>query len=172
MPVRKRWWRMKKAAWYIRNWGLVGYAKREFFVDQRVPSPSPSPKAAAGSFGVLNLQPGDLVEVRSEKEIFGTLDQHGKLKGLVFQREMTQFCSKQYRVYKRLNRLIVEATGEKRTVKSPTVLLEGVICDGSAHEGCDRSCFLFWREEWLRKVASAELSKPSAGMSPVEGHAA
>ena len=36
---------------------------------------------------------------------------------------------------------------------SGIVLLEGVRCQGTADFGrCDRSCLLFWREEWLEKV--------------------
>ena len=109
--------------------------------------------APASRPGTLNLQPGDLVEIRSEKEIFCTLDRSQKLNGLAFQPEMRHFCEKRYKVFKRLERIIVESTGEKRNLRSPTVILEGVICDGTEHGGCDRSCYLFWREEWLRKVS-------------------
>jgi hypothetical protein len=45
-----------------------------------------------------------------------------------------------------------EVEMEKRNIGSPTVLLDGVMCDGTEHGGCDRSCFLFWREEWLKRV--------------------
>jgi hypothetical protein len=101
----------------------------------------------------LNLKQGDLVEVRSAKEILATLDSRFKLRGLTFTPEMMKFCGKRLRVYKKLDKIILEATGELRRIKSPTVLLEGVFCDGSAHGGCSRSCFCFWREEWLKKVS-------------------
>lgn len=65
---------------------------------------------------------------------------------------MLKFCEKRFRVYKTLDKILLEATGELRKIKTPTVLLEGVICDGKAHGGCDRSCFCFWREAWLRRV--------------------
>ena len=33
------------------------------------------------------------------------------------------------------------------------VILENVICQGTIDFGkCDRSCFYFWREEWLEKI--------------------
>jgi len=102
----------------------------------------------------LNLRPGDWVEVRSVEEIFSTLDSREKLRGLRFTPEMQKFCGRRFKVYKRLERIILEATGELRTIRSPTFILEGVFCDGSAHGGCDRSCFCFWREEWLKKVES------------------
>jgi hypothetical protein len=101
---------------------------------------------------VLNLRPGEWVEVRSLKEIFGTLDAQGKLSGLRFNREMARFCGQRFRVYKRLSKMIIETTGELRKIRTPTVMLEGVFCDGSAHAGCDRSCFCFWREAWLKRA--------------------
>jgi len=65
---------------------------------------------------------------------------------------MRKYCGKRFRVYKRLEKIILETTGELRTVRTPTVLLEEVFCDGEAHGGCDRSCFCFWREAWLKRV--------------------
>jgi hypothetical protein len=100
----------------------------------------------------LDLQPGEYVEVNSAKEIFGTLDKQGKFMGLTFTPEMVKFCGKRFRVFKRLNKIILEATGELRKIRSPTVILEGVFCDGKAHGDCDRSCFCFWREAWLKRV--------------------
>lgn len=99
---------------------------------------------------------GELVEVRSEKEIFNTLNNEGKLKGLRFTPEMREYCEKKFKIYKRLEKMLVEATGELRAIKTPTLILEGVICNGSAHGGCDRSCFIFWREEWLKKMPQNE----------------
>jgi len=87
-------------------------------------------------------------------EIFSTLDGNGKLKGLAFTPEMLKFCGKQFRVYKSLKNIILESTGELRKIKSPTVLLEGVFCNGEAHGNCDRSCFCFWREAWLKRSPS------------------
>ena len=99
---------------------------------------------------VLNLQPGELVEVRSEEEILATLDKRGNFQGMTFLPEMRQFCGKKFRVFKRLERMIVEGKGMRR-IKN-TVLLEGVICNGEAHWGCDRSCFCMWREVWLKRA--------------------
>lgn len=105
-------------------------------------------------FGPLpaKLKAGDLVRVKSVSEILETLDEHGKLTGLWFSREMVKFTGKQFRVYKVLRKIILETNGQFRRIRAPTVLLDGVICDGSAHGGCDRSCFCFWREAWLTKV--------------------
>jgi hypothetical protein len=160
MSLRKRWWRLKRSLWYARVWGPVGYLKRVSSSGAKVkhisvhdPHETGTPMANATD-GTLDLQPGDLVEVRSEKEILDTLDGEGKLRGLRFTTEMRPFCGKQFTVYKRVRKICIETTGEIRTIKWPTVILEGVICDGSAHNGCDRSCFHFWREEWLRRASS------------------
>jgi hypothetical protein len=98
----------------------------------------------------LNLQPGDLVQVRLEAEIRQTLDKNGRLKGLAIMPEMLEYCGKQLKVHKRVERIFIENTQEVRRMKN-TVLLEGALCGG--WEGsCDRSCFFYWREAWLRKV--------------------
>ena len=100
---------------------------------------------------VLNLRPGDLVEVKSAEEILATLDKTRRHKGLHWMTGMRKYCGERYRVYKRLETILLESNGEIRKMKN-TVLLEGVMCDGAEFCGCDRSCFHFWREVWLRRV--------------------
>lgn len=116
-------------------------------------------KGVTAADEVLNLQPGELVEVKSLEEILDTLHDRrvgvGRCKGLLFMLPMPNFCGKRYRVYKRLNRILLEATGELKKVKN-TVLLEGVVCDGKDFYSCDRSCYHFWREAWLRRVEEDE----------------
>ncbi len=105
---------------------------------------------------ILNLQPGEWVEVLSEDEIKATLDEQGKYRGLRFMPEMRRFCGKRFRVFKQVKRILLESNGEMRQVKLPTVYLEGAYCDGEFHGGCDRSCFVLWREGWLRRVSPPE----------------
>ena len=99
---------------------------------------------------ILDLQPGEFVEVRSEEEIRRTLDANRRNRGLIFMANMAKSCGKQFRVYKRAQTIILEGSGEVRRLKN-TVLLEGGICDGEGFV-CDRSCFFFWREAWLKRV--------------------
>ena len=101
---------------------------------------------------ILNLQPGELVQIRSKEEIFATLDENGKYKGLLFMREMVKFCGQKHKVFKNVKKIQLESTLEMRELKSPTVFLEGVFCDGEFHDGCDRACFLYWKEAWLKRV--------------------
>ena len=154
LPLRRRWWNIKKEVWHLRVLGLIGFSNRTLRYSQvtRLFFQGRHRSISRASTVGLNLLPGDLVEVKSAKEIFATLDRQDKLRGLRFNPEMVKFCGRRFRVYKRLNKIIVEATGELRSIKTPTVFLEGVFCDGKAHGGCDWSCFCFWRGDWLRKV--------------------
>lgn len=154
LRLRKIWWKWNRYAWYMRVLGPVAFLKMPSSKPGKSATDKANSKPSGNSDheGPLNLEPGELVEIRSEKEILNTLNRDGKLKGLRFTPEMSRYCGKRVRVYKKIRKIIIETTGELRTMKSPTVLLEGVICDGSAHGGCERACFLYWREEWLKRV--------------------
>jgi hypothetical protein len=97
----------------------------------------------------LNLQPGELVEVKSEQEVRATLDEHGRHRGLLWMPGMARFCGNTYKVHKRVETIMLESTGELRKIRH-TVLLADVMCENLY--GCDRSCFHYWREAWLRRV--------------------
>ena len=102
---------------------------------------------------VLDLKPGDWVEVKPLQDILLTLDSEGKLRGLAFLPGMQPFCGKRFKVLKRMETLYQEESGRVRRLKN-TVLLADVQCDWLLMK-CDRSCFLFWREAWLQRVADA-----------------
>jgi hypothetical protein len=100
----------------------------------------------------LNLQPGEFVRVRTKEEILATLDRSGRNRGLVFNVEMLEYCGKTLRVLKRVEKMINEKTNKMRQL-SNTVILEGSLCDGKEHGGCQRNCYNLWREIWLEKVS-------------------
>ncbi len=100
---------------------------------------------------VLDLRPGELVEVRSRKEIEATLNHQGRNKGLLFLPEMYNFCGNRYRVRSRLEKMILDDTATMRSVKH-TVILEGACCSGLKSRGCPRGLFHFWREAWLKRI--------------------
>ena len=100
----------------------------------------------------LGLKPGDLVEVKSRREIEATLDKEGRNRGLVCDIELMPYCGKRFKVLSRLDRMISEATGEMRTVTA-TVMLDGVPCPCAfSVGGCPRSDFSYFREIWLKKI--------------------
>jgi len=155
LPIRKYWWRLKRNIWYLKVLGPFKFIEKKLsFKFFRIYAIKKRKKTIANmtSYLDLNLKPGVVVEVRSEKDIFSTLDNDGKLKGVRFTPEMKKYCGGRHRIVKKLEKILIESTGELRTIQTPTYILEGVICDGSAHGGCDRSCFIFWRREWLKKI--------------------
>jgi len=104
------------------------------------------------------LSPGDLVEVKTPDEIIQTLDTDGTLDHMPFMPEMLQFCGRRFQVSKRAVKTCLSGLGAStmRGFKSDDVLLlEGLRCSGAAHDGCQKSCMILWREAWLRKVTDA-----------------
>ena len=108
---------------------------------------------------LLDLQPGELVEVKSLPEIIATLDVNQRNRNLWFDREMVQFCGKRFRVQRRVDRLLNEKTGMMIDIKNPCIILEGPCCLGSYHKLCPRMGNIFFREIWLKRV---EEPSPSA----------
>lgn len=104
------------------------------------------------------LQSGDLVEVRSLEEIKATLDENGKCGGLKFLRPMEQYCGRRFRVLKPVRRILDEHDHVMRAIRD-IVILDGGICHGQGipgRDGCDRSCFFYWKEAWLKKIKERE----------------
>jgi hypothetical protein len=98
------------------------------------------------------LKAGDMIRVRSLEEIEATLDEKGKTKGCTFIKAQQKYCGSVQRVFKSLERFVDERDFNVKKCKG-MVLLEGVMCDGSDTFGrCDRSCLIFWREEWLEML--------------------
>jgi hypothetical protein len=110
----------------------------------------------------LNLQAGELVEVRTPKEIAATLDQRGENRRLSFDREMLPFCGHTFRVRERVDQIIDEKNGRMLKIPRDCIILDGVACSGerSVHGRwfCPRGIYPFWRESWLKRVEDAERS--------------
>jgi len=100
----------------------------------------------------LNLRSGELVEVRPMKNIVETLNETAHNRGLWFSPDMRLLCGRQQRVARRIDKLIVDGTGEMRQLRN-TVYLEGSLCGCAyvAFGGCSRCEFVYWREIWLRR---------------------
>ena len=98
------------------------------------------------------LKAGDLVEVLPAAEIFATLDENGCLDDLPFMPEMIPHIGGRYRVSKRAHKTCdtVHQTGGRKL--EDCVHLEDLRCDGTGHDGCKATCFMFWKTAWLRPV--------------------
>jgi hypothetical protein len=105
---------------------------------------------------------GEVVRIRNAEEILATLDSDGTVDGLVFMPEMLQFAGREVRVRSSAHKTCDGQAGTRQMEK--TVHLEGLKCDGSAHDGCQAGCQLFWREEWLQRPG-AETSPATSAIS-------
>lgn len=114
--------------------------------------PIPPPARVAGK-SAEGIQAGDWVRVRSEDEIRAMLNPWNEFKGCGFMSGMWQYCGTKQRVLKPVQQFLDERDYRLKKCSS-IVLLDGVICEGMEEYGpCDRSCFFFWREEWLETLS-------------------
>jgi hypothetical protein len=116
-----------------------------------IPRGQPTPTAA------LNLQPGELVRVKSHEEILRTVDTDGRNRGMIWDAEMVPYCGGTYQVLKRVTKIINEKTGRMQEMKNPCIILESVVCQArysNCRMFCPRSIYPYWREVWLERIAS------------------
>jgi len=132
-------------------WGGLPYPRKP----GKIPIGQPTPMS------ILNLQPGELVRVKSHKEILATLDMDNRNRGLMFDGELMPYCGGVYRVRTRLHKFIDERTGKLSTTKNPAIILEDVLCRARyawCRMFCPRSIYPWWRETWLERVPAMEQS--------------
>jgi hypothetical protein len=132
-------------------------------VRRLIHGPGPHPASASPSepsrrrFTRLGLKAGDCVRVLSLEEITSTLDDRGTLDGMGFlPAMMARYCGGTYTVRKPVQRFFDERSWRMLRLKD-SVILEGVYCEPelflrSEFAGCQRSCFLFWKEAWLERA--------------------
>jgi hypothetical protein len=102
--------------------------------------------------GRIDLQPGELVRVRSKDEIMKTLNADLLNRGMGFDAEMSRFCGRTARVARRIDHIIDEKTGRMLHMRNPCIVLEGVVCEGAYSVSCPRAITAYWREIWLERV--------------------
>lgn len=132
-----------------RIWGGPRFPQKAGIISDGLPTPAVT----------LDLQPGELVRVKSHEEILRTLNTQSLNRGLLFDAEMVPYCGGTYRVLKRVTRIINEKTGKMQEMKNPCIMLEGVFCEArysSCRMFCPRRIYSYWREAWLERVEAAE----------------
>jgi hypothetical protein len=115
----------------------------------KIPDGKPTPMQ------LLDLKPGEWVEVRSQDEILSTITRSGFNRGMRYDMEMSKYCGNRYRVQLRVSKLINEVTGKMMVMKSPCIQLEDVYCRAECTDkrlGCPRASNTYWREIWLKRV--------------------
>jgi hypothetical protein len=110
-----------------------------------------------------DLLPGDTVHIRPLPEILATLDAQASLDGMPFQPEMMKFCGGEARVFRCLDKIYDYGRTKHMRRLEGCVLLSNLRCDGSAHDGCEATCYLIWKTEWLQhsEAARSEVVPPA-----------
>jgi hypothetical protein len=111
----------------------------------------------------LNLQPGEMVRVKSFDEILDTIDTEYRNRGMKWDAELVPYCGGVYRVKKRVGKIIDEKTGKMLRLNSEPIILEGVICQSKYSDCryfCPRSIYPYWHEIWLERIAPGSPSQP------------
>lgn len=102
----------------------------------------------------LDLQPGELVTIKSHSEILDTVNLNLINRGMGFHPELVPFCGKTYTVNRRVRKIVNEKTGHLMELKNPCIVLEGIHCGGFYTKPlfCSRDCHPYWREIWLERA--------------------
>jgi len=158
LPLHERLRRtaLKKIMFIVRNVTPIIGTVMDRSVTKRQEKPSGDSNSDKVHISTLNLREGEWVRVKSFEDIKTTLDENNKFQGLSFTFAQKKFCGGTYRVFKRLERVFDERKWKLSRIKN-VVLLENVYCDGAGGidrdwDGCDRMCFLWWKEIWLERV--------------------
>jgi hypothetical protein len=128
-----------------------------------IPADKPTPVPAQP----LNLQPGELVRVKSHEEILKTLNTESKNRGLYFDAELVPFCGGTYRVLRRVNKIIDEKTGKMSKMKTESIILENVFCLSRysyCRMFCPRAIYPYWREIWLERASETSTANQPSGL--------
>jgi hypothetical protein len=130
------------------------------------PWPYVEGKLKATPTGELNLQPGEIVRVKSLEQILATLDTRNRNRGMLFAPEMVRFCGGTFKVAKRVNRIVDERKGCMMEFSNPCIILQKVFClsEFSEHRVfCPRGIYPYWREIWLERIpANSSATAPQA----------
>jgi hypothetical protein len=134
-------------------WRIRRRLRGEYARGTRKPTPQQS----------LHLRQGELVQVKSIENIIDTLDEKAHNRGLYFGPGMRMLSGGEYRVERHLDKIIVDGTGEMRSLRD-TVYLEKSPCECAyvAFGGCSRCEFAYWREIWLRRSETPTGAKSSS----------
>jgi len=118
----------------------------------------------------LNLEPGEIVQVKNRAQIVATLDRLRRNRGLGICYEMTRCCGGEAEVRGRLDRVIDEKTGKMREVcntvtlrnvrSKMTTLGDECLCFDVLGD-CPRGELMHWREIWLERATGAGVLRNS-----------
>src|SRR5579864_2633650 len=126
-------------------WGATAFPRNPGLIPEGKPTPSET----------LDLQPGELVRVKTQEEILRTVDRSNRNRGMYWDAELVPYCGGTYRVLKRVTKLIDERTAKMVEMKNPCIILDTVVCQARyspCRMLCPKSMYPYWREIWLERV--------------------
>ena len=143
-------------------WGGSRFPRNPGHIPEGMPTP----------LVTLNLQPGELIRVKSQEQILQTVDTSNRNRGMYWDAELVPYCGRTFKVLKRVTKLIGERTRKMQEMKNPCIVLDSVVCQArysSCRMFCPKSMYPYWREIWLERVetragdsiASEEVTKSS-----------
>jgi len=138
-------------------WGGTLFPRKPGLIPEGQPTPT----------GALNLQPGELVRVKSHEEILKTVNTVNAKRGMYWDAELVPYCGGTYRVLKRVTKLIDEKTSKMMEMKNPCIILDSVVCQArysSCRMLCPKSMYPYWREIWLERVEVTNDGAPGTGV--------
>ena len=150
-------------------WGGPQFPRKPGLIPEGQPTPTEK----------LNLQPGEMVRVKSYEEILKTVNVSNANRGMYWDAELVPYCGGTFKVLRSVTRIIGEQTGQMLEMKNPCIILESVVCQARyspCRMLCPKSMYPYWREIWLERVtpkheiASAALT-PTAETHQVSSHA-
>jgi hypothetical protein len=154
-----------RLAEFIRVIGLAVFNALQRHTGGRV-CPSIQGSLTKTPTSVMNLQAGDIVQVKTKEDIEGTLDTSRKNRGLLFDREMVKYCGGRYRVLRRVEKIIDEKSRKLIQLPRDCIVLDGVTCRGDVSRNrlfCPRSIYPYWREIWLTRLDDDQRGRESPG---------
>jgi hypothetical protein len=129
------------------------------------PYPHVSGELTKTPSATLGLRPGERVRVKPKAEILATLSTGQRNRGLWFDAEMVPFCGREFRVLRRVERIIDDRTGRMLELRGDCIILDGAVCGGHLSRNrlfCPRSIYSYWREIWLERVEDQPDGTPAA----------
>lgn len=157
--------------------GATGIPRRIYDVFQRIRGGTPYPnrpgKIPSGGRTPrgepLNLQIGDLVQVKSHEQILETVNREGLNRGMLFSQELVPYCGQTARVHSRVSQIIDEKTGKMLHFNNECIILENVVCQARYNAGCSfcpRANYPYWREIWLQRVDANDAAADLPAATP------
>jgi hypothetical protein len=98
---------------------------------------------------------GEVVTVLSKELIAQSLDSENKTESCIFMDQMEKYCGQNYKILKTVKNSFNYGNRKLIGSRGPIYILDNLMCDGEVglfDHLCDKSCYLLWHQDWLKKA--------------------